>query len=354
MKNTGNTTIDRPQVLENPEVPYRPEVLLRLENLGIGYRQGRRLRMLNSGINCNVFRGELVSLMGRNGSGKSTLLRTLAGLQQKLYGRIMLDGKFIEEYGKKELARKMGFVSTDVIRVEGLRVKDLVAMGRFPYTGWFGSLSARDREKVEEAIEMCSLELLRNRDLDELSDGERQRAMIARTLAQDTDLLVLDEPTAFLDLVHRHEITLLLGELARDHGKTIVFSSHDLQLSLKTADRIWLIHGGGILEGAPEDMVLDGRLEEGLLEEENIRLDHFGVIDLFFRDNHFGFAGTTAGFGSVTLRLNRFFTIIDGCRFGQDNPGEDHPLPAFSSQSNFSSIEGTHYLFPPAFSITCS
>lgn len=245
-----------------------PEPALSLENLLIGYRQGRRKNTLGGSISCNVSGGQLVSLMGRNGSGKSTLLRTIAGLQEPLGGRIRIGGKFIEDFARQEMARMLGFVSTEVVRVEGLKVRDLVAMGRYPHTGWFGSLSDEDRDRIGEAIELTSLETLAERDLDELSDGERQRAMIARTLAQDTDIMILDEPTAFLDLAHKHEITSLLGRLVAEHGRTIIFSSHDLQLCLRTADRIWLMSDEGITEGSPGDLSADGRLLRGLLGEK--------------------------------------------------------------------------------------
>jgi iron complex transport system ATP-binding protein len=264
--------------------------LVRLEKLEIGYGQGRKRKSIAGKMDCNVFGGELVSLMGRNGSGKSTLLRTIAGLQQPVRGRIMIEGRAQEEYHRMDLARMLGFVSTEVVRVQGLRVRDLVAMGRYPHTGWFGSLSSGDQDQIDRAIELTSLGTLVERDLDELSDGERQRAMIARTLAQDTRIMVLDEPTAFLDLTHRHEITLLLGELAREHGKTIIFSSHDLQLSLKQADKIWLIQEDGIVEGAPEDLVLNGKLEEGLLQDSasgGFKMDpHTGDLEMHVEYKH--------------------------------------------------------------------
>jgi iron complex transport system ATP-binding protein len=243
---------------------------IRIEGLQLGYGRGKKARKISGKIECNVSGGELVSLMGRNGSGKSTLLRTIAGLQDPLGGKIFLDGRPIEEFHRVELARMLGFVSTEVIRVEGLRVRDLIAMGRYPHTGWFGSFTSKDHEMVEKAIEMTSLEALRDRDMDELSDGERQRAMIARTLAQDTDILVLDEPAAFLDIGHKYEITMLLAELAREHGKTIVFSTHDLQLSLKESDRLWLMDAQGIIEGKPGDLRADGSIRKVLLEGTDI------------------------------------------------------------------------------------
>ena len=250
--------------------------IITLENLEIGFGQGRKKRSISGPLNCTASRGELIALMGRNGCGKSTLLRTLAGLQDPLQGLIRLENRLLEDFNRKELSRLLGFVSTEVIRVRGLRVRDLVAMGRYPHTGWFGNLGAQDQTRIENAIEITSLGILADRDMDELSDGERQRAMIARTLAQDTGILILDEPTAFLDITHRFEIISLLGKLAGEHGKTIVFSSHDLQLSLQAADKIWLMHGQDIIEGAPEDLVLNGQLEEGLLQDsasENFTMD---------------------------------------------------------------------------------
>jgi iron complex transport system ATP-binding protein len=248
----------------NPS-PGLPEGVVRLEELWIGYRRGRKEQLLSGPLKCSAAGGELVALMGRNGSGKSTLLRTMAGLQDALGGGISLQGKPMKSYSRKELARVLGFVSTEVIRVQGLRVRDLVAMGRYPHTGWFGHLSENDLVQIRRALELTSMEGMGDRDLDELSDGERQRAMIARTLAQDTPLMFLDEPTAFLDVTHRYELIALLGGLARNLGKTVIFSTHDLHFSLQSADKIWIIIGREILEGAPEDLVLSGKLEEGLL-----------------------------------------------------------------------------------------
>jgi len=228
--------------LNTGRVPDGVGNIIRLDKLEIGYGQGRKKHSLSRPLECNARSGELIALMGRNGCGKSTLLRTIAGLQEALSGSVRLVDRSLEDYPRKELSRLLGFVSTEVIRVQGLRVRDLVAMGRYPHTGWFGRLSEQDHERVRHAMDITSLDSLASRDLDELSDGERQRAMIARTLAQDTRILILDEPTAFLDLTHRHEVIILLGKLAREHGKTILFSSHDLQLSLREASRIWLMH----------------------------------------------------------------------------------------------------------------
>ncbi len=246
------------------------EHIIDLVNLEIGFASGKgRGQSLMGPVSTTAFSGELIAVMGRNGSGKSTLLRTIAGLMNALQGEIHILGNMLAAYSRKELARIMGYVSTEVVRVPGLSVENLVELGRYPHTNWLGKLNSSDRQVVESALDLTSLQTLRNRDLDELSDGERQRAMIARTLAQDTRILILDEPTAFLDLSHRYEIIDLLGNLARDHGKTVIYSTHDLQIALRQADKIWLIHKREMLEGAPEDLVLSGRFSDALRQTDS-------------------------------------------------------------------------------------
>jgi iron complex transport system ATP-binding protein len=239
------------------------ENIIDLVNLEIGFSKGPGPSLVGP-VSTTAYSGELIAVMGRNGSGKSTLLKTIAGLMNAQQGEIHILGSRLSAYSRKELARIMGYVSTEVVRVPGLSVESLVALGRYPHTNWLGKLNPSDREVIERALALTSLQALRGRDLEELSDGERQRAMIARTLAQDTQILLLDEPTAFLDLLHRYEIIDLLGNLAQDHGKTVIYSTHDLQIALQQADRVWLIHQQDLLEGAPEDLVLSGRLSEAV------------------------------------------------------------------------------------------
>jgi iron complex transport system ATP-binding protein len=246
------------------------EHIIDLVNLEIGFRKGKgREQSLAGPVATTACTGELIAVMGRNGCGKSTLLRTIAGLMDPLQGEVHILSNMLAAYSRKELARIMGYVSTEVVRVPGLSVEGLVALGRYPHTNWLGKLGSSDQEVIERALNLTSLQALRNRDLDELSDGERQRAMIARTLAQDTRILILDEPTAFLDLSHRYEIIDLLGNLAQDHGKTVIYSTHDLQIALQQADKIWLIHRQDMLEGAPEDLVLSGKLSEALRQTDS-------------------------------------------------------------------------------------
>lgn len=246
------------------------ENIINLVNLEIGFRKGKgRNKSLAGPVSTAAFKGELIAVMGRNGCGKSTLLRTIAGLMEGLQGDVFILGNILASYSRLELAKIMGYVSTEVVSVPGLSVERLVALGRYPHTNWMGRLNSSDLRVIEHALDLTSLQTLRYRDLDELSDGERQRAMIARTLAQDTQILLLDEPTAFLDLSHRYEIIDLLGNLAKDHGKTVIYSTHDLQIALQQADKIWLIHKQKMLEGAPEDLVLSGRLSESLRQTDS-------------------------------------------------------------------------------------
>jgi iron complex transport system ATP-binding protein len=253
------------------------EDMISLVDLETGFRTGARKRFRVSGpLNATLVPGELVAVIGKNGSGKSTLLRTLAGLQKPLRGRLLHGGSPMNAKSPKDLARLISYVSTEVVRVQGMLVRQLVSMGRYPHTGWFGSLGDEDRNLVLNALRLTSLTSLAERDMDEISDGERQRAMIARMLAQDTPVLLLDEPSAFLDLTHRIEIIQLLKTLSRERERCILFSTHDIQAALREADRIWLMHGPGIVEGAPEDLALSGTLDDVLLDpgsNADIRFD---------------------------------------------------------------------------------
>jgi iron complex transport system ATP-binding protein len=203
----------------------------------------------------------MIALIGKNGIGKSTLLRTLAGLQPSLGGDITYSGKSISEYSRTDLARTIGYISTEIVKVTNMRVYDLVALGRFPYTNWFGKIDERNHEIITDSIEKTGMASLSGRFISELSDGERQKAMIARILAQDTGILVMDEPTAFLDIGSKFEILHLMHLLSQKNGKTIIFSTHDLNVALSQADKIWLIVNDNILEGAPEDLMLQGAFD---------------------------------------------------------------------------------------------
>lgn len=244
--------------------------LLQARDLTVGYRSRGRTRAVLSGINLAAEPGELICLLGVNGIGKSTLMRTLARAQPALAGSVAIRGKDIAAMSQYELARHVGVVLTERIAIGAMPAFRLVELGRYPHVGWLGLLSDADREIVDEAIAAVGARHLAHRDINELSDGERQRIMIARALAQRPSVLLLDEPAAFLDVSARVETIATLRRLAREQAIAVILSSHDLELSLRTADTIWLIDGDGRLRiGAPEDLIADGSIA-GAFSSPNI------------------------------------------------------------------------------------
>jgi iron complex transport system ATP-binding protein len=228
--------------------------LLQTVDLSIGY-PSKYNKPLPGVFNLSASQGELVALVGKNGIGKSTLLKTLVKLQPPVAGSIFLEGKQLLEFSAKELSTRLGFVSTEPVQVNNLSVYDLVSLGRYPYTNWFGTNREMDREMIQKAMHLVGIENLKEKNIRQISDGERQRAMIARTLAQDTRLIILDEPTAFLDLPNKYEIVHLLNKLAREQNKTVIFSTHELNIAIEEADKIWLMTPEGTHQGAPEDLI---------------------------------------------------------------------------------------------------
>lgn len=248
--------------------------VLQARNLKIGYK-GRRgaTKVVAEDINVALHAGEVVCLLGPNGSGKSTLIKTLAGMQAPLNGDISLFGDSVKQLTPKDIAYKLSTVLTDRITIGNLDVFTLVSFGRSPYTGWLGRLREEDEKVVRWAIEATGLEPLVHRDISTLSDGERQKVMIARALAQDTELILLDEPTAHLDLPNRVEIMRLLRKLAQETDKGILLSTHELNLALKAGDRCWLINNNRqLFTGVPEDLVLNGTFE-AVFERESFDFD---------------------------------------------------------------------------------
>ena len=244
-----------------------------LKNLSVGYRQtsGASLEILKN-INLSATTGEMVAVIGSNGIGKSTLLRSIAGFQKYFSGSIKMNGNELQNIKEQEIAQIISFVSTENIRVSNMTVFDLVAYGRFPYTNWIGMLAENDKIIVTDAIEKVGLKGFENRLITQISDGERQRAMIARAFAQDTPVIILDEPTAFLDVSNKYEIFHLLQILSKQKQKTIVLSSHDLNIALREVDKLWIITENGNFQGAPEDAVLQGWLNR-LFNNEHIGFD---------------------------------------------------------------------------------
>lgn len=246
--------------------------IIQIVDLTIGYQAGKQAKTVLDSLNVSVNRGELIGIIGQNGIGKSTLLRTIALLQKPLKGKVLLEGRMVESYSRNKFAERVSFVSTEILKLNHCTVRQMISFGRSPYTDWFGNLSRDDQTMVDEAMDLVGITSLSGRYINEISDGERQRVMIARALAQDTEIIILDEPTAFLDMPNKYEVVHLLGELSRQKNKTILFTSHDLNIAMREADRLWLITPNSFVEGAPEDLVLRHAIS-GLFDETRLKFD---------------------------------------------------------------------------------
>ena len=244
-----------------------------LQDLSIGYTTKGHQRIVANHLRAALQCGELTCLLGRNGVGKSTLLRTLAGFLPALEGDVLLDGKPMASLSDKELSYLIGIVLTEKPHVRNMTVEEMVAMGRAPYTGFWGKLEQEDREIVQKAILQTDIESLRHRQIQTLSDGERQKVMIAKALAQQTPIIYLDEPTAFLDFPSKVEMMQLLRRLAREEHKTIFLSTHDVELTLQLADCIWLMEPDLLHVGTPKQLAGQGVLNH-FIEHNGIRFDN--------------------------------------------------------------------------------
>lgn len=245
--------------------------ILKTSSLTIGYTHRKKNTIIQSDLNLIVKSGEMVCLIGPNGSGKSTLLRTLAGLQLPLSGQSIINGVDIQKISTRERALLISLVLTDRIDIENATVKSVITMGRHPHTNWWGSVNEETLTQVQKAVSMVHLENKSDKLIAELSDGEKQRVMIAKAFVQDTPIIILDEPTAHLDLPNRVEIMLLLHKLAHETGKTIIISTHELDMALQAADRVWLMTADkGIEVGVPEDLVLNGRFNEAFRSDNYV------------------------------------------------------------------------------------
>ena len=248
-------------------------VAVALSDLTIGYRSSGGDKVVARGLDMSLRSGELTCLIGPNGAGKSTLLRTIAAFQPKLGGSVYVSGKEISQYTQKELSRQVGVVLTTRPDAMNMTVEDTVALGRTPYTGFWGTLAGADRRVVAESMSQVGISHLARRTASTLSDGERQKMMIAKALAQQTPIIVLDEPTAFLDYPSKVETMLLLMRLSHEAGKAVFMSTHDFELALQTADTLWLMTGdGGIVSGSPRSLAADGSLS-AFIERPGITFD---------------------------------------------------------------------------------
>jgi len=244
------------------------ESQLHTVNLSLGFQ-----KPLLIDLNLNLPEKTLICLIGRNGSGKSTLLRTLSGMKKPLAGNVFLDGKKMSEMSEKEIAKRLSIVLTDPVKVPYMTVEDLVMFGRYPYLGGQINKTPEDAIIVSSAIHDVGIEHLKTRQLTTLSDGERQKAILARSIAQQTDFIILDEPAAFLDFPSKIELMRLLKKLVIKHSKAILLSTHDIEMSIAISDRIWLIDNHrNIITGTPEELI-----------NNNTIADTFCVPSVFFK-----------------------------------------------------------------------
>lgn len=250
------------------------KIVIQGKDLRIGYRTGKQEKTVHEHLNFELHAGELTCLLGANGTGKSTLLRTLSASQPSLGGELDILGKPLKDYTEKERSRTIGVVLTDKTFAGGLTVHELVGLGRQPHTGFFGRLSKEDKRIIEEAMENVGIAHKAQNYTAELSDGERQKVMIAKALVQECPLILLDEPTAFLDVVSRIEIMHLLHRLAVEQEKAILLSTHDIEQALVLSDKLWLLSKEhGLQTGVTEDLILNHRMES-LFPHKDIRFDY--------------------------------------------------------------------------------
>lgn len=241
---------------------------IRLQNIALSYGS----RTLLEEVTTCFSPGSLTALIGRNGTGKSTLLRAMAGLGATTAGCVELCGRPLAELTPYERATTVGFVTTDKVRIANLACEDVVALGRAPYTNWIGRMQQTDRAVVERSLRLVGMSDFARKTMDRMSDGECQRVMIARVLAQDTPVILLDEPTAFLDLPNRYELATLLRRLAHDEGKCILFSTHDLDVALSLCDSVALIDTPALHHLPVSEMIRSGLIER-LFSGDNARFD---------------------------------------------------------------------------------
>lgn len=252
----------------------KENALITAHDLCIGYRQGKGEKQVHKHLSFKLYPGELTCLLGANGTGKSTLLRTLSASQPALSGDLQVNGKPLSNYSEQERSRTIGVVLTDKTQAGGLTVYELVALGRQPHTGFFGRLRDKDHTIICEALAAVNIDHKAKSYTAELSDGERQKVMIAKALVQECPLILLDEPTAFLDVISRIEIMTLLHRLATEQNKAILLSTHDIEQALVLADKLWLLSKEhGLHCGVTEDLILNHRMDE-LFTNKQICFDY--------------------------------------------------------------------------------
>ena len=242
-----------------------------ITDASFGYGSRKKTTCVVSEMNATISGGELVALIGRNGAGKSTLLRTLAAYQPPLSGRVEFTGTDIGDMSQQDIARQISVVLTTV-PAASLTVEELVSLGRTPYTNFLGRLRKEDKDVVEKAMELMGVASFAKRRIEELSDGERQKCMIAKALAQETPVMLLDEPTAYLDYPSKVHLFGILKRLAKENKKAVIVSTHDLDLALRLADKVWLVEGKRLYCGTVSELASQGVIQS-FIDSENIHYD---------------------------------------------------------------------------------
>ncbi|MBL4745778.1 MAG: ABC transporter ATP-binding protein [Flavobacteriaceae bacterium] len=238
------------------------QLIVAVKNVSIGYQSRKQKTVIASGINIELHQGTLVCLLGKNGIGKSTLLRSITNVQPVLSGDILIKDISILDYSPAAFSKTISLVLTERLPESNLTVYEIVALGRQPYTNWIGTVTKTDKDFIARALKETNTTHLSDQKISELSDGQLQKVMIARAIAQDTELIILDEPTAHLDIHHKIETFSLLKKLARDFGKTILISTHEIQIALQLADELWLMKEGVIIADSLENIIKNNELEQ--------------------------------------------------------------------------------------------
>ncbi|WP_339890041.1 ABC transporter ATP-binding protein [uncultured Flavobacterium sp.] len=248
--------------------------VLHTTNLTIGYTSKSNTTTIAKNLNINLSSGKLIGLIGANGIGKSTLLKTITGIIKPLEGSVFINDKLIETFKPEDLAKELSIVLTEHLPPSNLTVYEIVALGRQPYTNWLGTLSNDDKLKIDEAIALTEIDSFQHKKHYEISDGQLQKTLIARALAQDTDLIILDEPTTHLDLVHKVTLLKLLQKLTHETGKTILYSTHDIDLAIQLCNEMIVITENEIFQNQPCNLIEDGVFNT-IFKNENIQFDAF-------------------------------------------------------------------------------
>ncbi len=251
-----------------------PELLplLEVQNLSVGYSHKHPMQEVASGINFQLYPNRLISLLGLNGIGKSTLLRTLSGVQAPLGGKVLLANEPLSSYSKTDLATQLSVVLTDKIPLNELTVYELVTLGRIPYTNWIGRVTDRDKVLIEQALIATETHEIRNKKVNQISDGQLQKALIARAIAQDTPIIILDEPSTHLDLYNKITLFKLLKKLCRTQNKCILFSTHDMDLALQLSDELLLMRPEGVLHDSTAQ-IIKGTTLDHFFNDPSIRFN---------------------------------------------------------------------------------